>query len=234
MSSYWPQRLTSTGPHVQKVLQPFGSRFGLSTLTANRTVGPRLREISGRLLLSRRRRARASVLKWPRASNPRAAIALAPMKPNHWISDVEHSQNINRCCPESCTFKPDGKTDNFPAYLTALLLLAIGFGYRLVHDIANLLLTPPLPDTDCRLILGTVHSRQPVGASRAERADQPRLRRPRGAGQGTDGRIPGAQRGAGPRCLRRGHQSPRGWPKTGGGLLRPADRPRFVQGLRRL
>ena len=42
-------------------------------------------------------------------------------KPNHWISDVEHSQIINRCCPESCTFKLDGKTFNCPVLLDCLV-----------------------------------------------------------------------------------------------------------------
>jgi len=55
--------------------QPFRSRFGLCSLTANRTLGPRFREINGRLLFSRRRRARASALKWPRARSQRAINA---------------------------------------------------------------------------------------------------------------------------------------------------------------
>jgi hypothetical protein len=31
--------------------------------------------------------------------------------PKNWISYVEHSQNFNRFCAESCTFKADGKSD---------------------------------------------------------------------------------------------------------------------------
>jgi hypothetical protein len=31
-------------------------------------------------------------------------------EPNNWTSDVQHSQNVDRCCANSCTFKPDGKS----------------------------------------------------------------------------------------------------------------------------
>jgi hypothetical protein len=31
-------------------------------------------------------------------------------EPKNWISHVQHSQNFNRCCANSCTFKPDGKS----------------------------------------------------------------------------------------------------------------------------
>jgi hypothetical protein len=30
-------------------------------------------------------------------------------KPENWISDVEHNQNVDRCCAKSGTFEPDGK-----------------------------------------------------------------------------------------------------------------------------
>jgi hypothetical protein len=38
------------------------------------------------------------------------AEAEAANEPNNGISDVEHTQNINTCCANSCTFKPDGKS----------------------------------------------------------------------------------------------------------------------------
>ena len=44
-------------------------------------------------------------------------------EPYHWISDVEHSQNINRCCAKSCTFKPDGKRGPAPLVQTQLASL---------------------------------------------------------------------------------------------------------------
>ena len=34
--------------------------------------------------------------------------------PKNWISYVEHSQNFNRYCAESCTFNPDGKSGAAP------------------------------------------------------------------------------------------------------------------------
>jgi hypothetical protein len=40
-------------------------------------------------------------------------------EPNHWMSDVEHSQNINRCFAESCTFKLDGKSSIYRILLVA-------------------------------------------------------------------------------------------------------------------
>jgi hypothetical protein len=36
-------------------------------------------------------------------------------EPKDWISDVEHSQNVDRCCAKSCTFEPDGKSGSRPA-----------------------------------------------------------------------------------------------------------------------
>src|ERR1035437_7635381 len=36
----------------------------------------------------------------------------------NWISYVEHSQNFNRYCAESCTFKPDGKSGPAPTGCT--------------------------------------------------------------------------------------------------------------------
>src|SRR5208283_4190811 len=34
--------------------------------------------------------------------------------PLHWTSGAEHSQNINRCCAKSRTFKPVGKSGPAP------------------------------------------------------------------------------------------------------------------------
>src|ERR1019366_2336300 len=70
-------------------------RLGLSTSTANRTVGPCLLEITGLWLLSRRPRSLASVLKWLRTSNKTMATPEDADEQKNWISHAEHSQNIN-------------------------------------------------------------------------------------------------------------------------------------------
>jgi hypothetical protein len=72
----WPGLAGSIQRHLLPRLR---SRFGLSTSTANRTVGPFFREITGLWLFSSRRRARASAVKWPCRKKHATANTMMPI-----------------------------------------------------------------------------------------------------------------------------------------------------------
>ncbi len=43
-------------------------------------------------------------------------------EPKQWISDVEHSQNVNQCCAQSCRFKLMTRIARLPLSEIALIL----------------------------------------------------------------------------------------------------------------